>query len=127
MDDFVKELGSNWNPNVMPVHVNVKNPFDYKNNNHWENHESTIRKELGKESLGYTKKEINNFSKDKSQSDGLQIYCKECRRQSTKEWCNTLDGFITKILSDLKIYCKKNNIYNMCVINYKSVRAFLRP
>ena len=33
MDDFVKELGSNWNPNVMPVHVNVKNPFDYKNNN----------------------------------------------------------------------------------------------
>lgn len=57
-------------------------------------------------------KEVLEFNKDKSQIDGLQIYCKVCRRSSSKSWASTLDGFIKKILSDLKIYCKKKNIYN---------------
>lgn len=57
-------------------------------------------------------KEVDEFNKDKSQIDGLQIYCKTCRRSSSKEWASTIDGFIKKILSDLKIYCKKKNIYN---------------
>ena len=46
------------------------------------------------------------MNKDKSQKDGCQIYCKKCRRQISKEWSSTLDGFIKKILCDLNNYCK---------------------
>jgi hypothetical protein len=57
-------------------------------------------------------KEKFSYSKDKSKIDGLQIYCRICRRDSTKKWSSSLEGFIKKILSDLKIYCKNKNIYN---------------
>jgi hypothetical protein len=51
------------------------------------------------------------FDKDHSQKDGYQSYCKDCRRQISKDWASTLDGFIKKILCDLKFHCKKNKIF----------------
>ena len=67
-------------------------------------------------------KDVIEFNKDKSQKDGCQIYCKKCRRQISKEWSSTLDGFIKKILCDLNNYCKKNKIFiNLTVEEIKIV------
>lgn len=48
------------------------------------------------------KKNVQQFYSDKSSSDGLQTYCKECQHKMTGKWASTLDGFATKIYHDIK-------------------------
>lgn len=91
----------------------------------------TKRKEINNDSSYYgnklcvkckKEKDVKNFDKDKSQKDGLQSYCKICRREISRVWASTLDGFIKKILCDLKIQCKKNKIFtNLTVENVKKL------
>lgn len=89
----------------------------------------TKRKEINNDSCYYgnkvcikckKEKDIKNFDKDKSQKDGLLSYCKICRREISRIWASTFDGFIKKILCDLKIQCKKSKIFtNLTVENVK--------
>jgi len=54
-------------------------------------------------------KSLDQYSIDRSKSDGLQSYCKACNRDSYKAHYNTRAGFIRNLVSDAKDRTAKRN------------------
>lgn len=55
-------------------------------------------------------KSHTQFNKDRYSKDGLQTYCKQCKKIRQKDYLNTFDGYIKYIYGDLKSNAKKRNI-----------------
>jgi hypothetical protein len=51
-----------------------------------------------------------NFNSDKMAPDGLQSYCKECKKQQMYKRCSTFDGFTKNLFKDLRWNAKRRNI-----------------
>lgn len=95
----------NENKDVTNFHKNGKTYHPYcklcrsieRKKNRFERPSEGIRKCAGCK----VEKDISYFHSDKSNSTGLQTYCKDCQTQKTKKCTSTLNGFIKKIYKDM--------------------------
>lgn len=51
--------------------------------------------------------DVSNFNGDKSSSDGLQTYCKDCKHARMNELSSTLEGFTKRLIHDIRNNNKK--------------------
>lgn len=47
-------------------------------------------------------KNVKKFYSDRTSQDGLQSYCKDCQTEMTNSWTDTLDGYISRLYSEVK-------------------------
>ena len=52
---------------------------------------------------------VDEFYRDRSSSTGLQSYCKSCLKEKVYESQSKLEGYISKLLSNLQVQARKNN------------------
>lgn len=47
-------------------------------------------------------KSVKKFYSDRTSQDGLQSYCKDCQIEMTNLWTDTLDGYMSRLYSEVK-------------------------